>query len=248
MAKPSQTSILVQLLAAAVPGAHDETLDDVAIYGPRGGMHGYERAPGAERLGDPAVSRATNAAAAHVRHGRSFYDKRGPRGMRSGTQDTGPTFAVGDLPAIRACAWAAQVRQPEVLTLLATGDTQAAAAKAAETHAAMLAAAALQAKNRAAASNPSTPSEVLANLAEDDDEVVRVGVAYNPTTSPEVLLRLAGDADWSVRLAVVRNPRTPPEAYTILASGDDQHVLEALATNEAVATEIRMAAQLRAAR
>ncbi len=141
MSRQSQTEILKQLLPAAAPGMWDEELDDVEVRGPRGGMRGYTRAPGAARLGDAVVTRtlADNAVAATVRHGDSYYREYGFAGKKAKTRYTGPTFAVDDVPAVTACAWAAWTRDPEVLALLTDGDAQAVVAKAVERHAAVLA-------------------------------------------------------------------------------------------------------------
>ena len=59
--------------------------------------------------------------------------------------------------------------------------------------------------------NINTPPEVLAYLANDKDEWVRIGVAWNKNTPPEVLAKLVEDVDRGVRRGVARNKNTPPE-------------------------------------
>jgi hypothetical protein len=61
------------------------------------------------------------------------------------------------------------------------------------------------------AENPSTPPAVLTQLAMDAEEYVRTAVASNPSTPPTVLAQLALDSDWSVRSEVTRNPSTPTD-------------------------------------
>ena len=55
------------------------------------------------------------------------------------------------------------------------------------------------------AANPSTPVEVLRQLANSG---VRGAVARNPSTPVEVLTRLADDPEWTVRGPVGTNPLT----------------------------------------
>ena len=57
------------------------------------------------------------------------------------------------------------------------------------------------------ARNPSTPIDVLTELAKDSDIVVRRRVACNPNTPIDVLTELAKDSDWCVRRNVARNPK-----------------------------------------
>ena len=134
MTRQSQTEILKQLLPVAAPGGHDEALDDTAIYGPRGGLRGYERAPGAKRLGVSVVTRVLGdeAIAATVRHGHSYFYEHGFAGKYAQVHDTGPTFAAEDIAAVGASIDAARARTPEVLALLNGGDVRAAVAKAVE--------------------------------------------------------------------------------------------------------------------
>ena len=62
-------------------------------------------------------------------------------------------------------------------------------------------------------------SEVLKQLAEDEDWRVRAGVARYKYTPPEVLIELADRSNEvdGVRIAIAGNPNTPPEAFAILA-------------------------------
>ena len=63
----------------------------------------------------------------------------------------------------------------------------------------------------------STAPQLLADLADDADEDVRVGVAQNVWTPPDVLARLAGDRSARVRAGVAGNRMTPPEVQDRLA-------------------------------
>jgi len=74
------------------------------------------------------------------------------------------------------------------------------------------------------AQNPSTPPEILAELAKDKDEFVRINVAGNPETPPEILVELAKDIDKYVRIRVAYNPNTPPESLVELAKDEDEEV------------------------
>lgn len=57
-----------------------------------------------------------------------------------------------------------------------------------------------------AAKNPRTPEWKLRELAEDDNEYVRIAVAENPSTPPDVLMALSDDESIDVRNAVSQNP------------------------------------------
>ena len=56
-----------------------------------------------------------------------------------------------------------------------------------------------------AAKNPRTPEYKLRELAEDDNEYVRMAVAENPSTPPDTLRMLADDDVLAVRHAASRN-------------------------------------------
>ena len=60
---------------------------------------------------------------------------------------------------------------------------------------------------RNAAENPSTPIDVLTELAKDSDYIVRRRVACNPNTPADVLSELAKDSDWCVRRNAAENPK-----------------------------------------
>jgi hypothetical protein len=142
MTRQSQTEILKQLLPAAAAGTYDEALNDVAVHGPRGGMRGYTRAPGAARLGNTGILTRVmddDDFAVDVHHGLSFHYGYHPDHPHIRNLCTGPTFPVADMPAVMACVWAARTRDPEVLARLTGGDAQAAVAKAVELHAAVFA-------------------------------------------------------------------------------------------------------------
>ena len=59
------------------------------------------------------------------------------------------------------------------------------------------------------AKNPNTPAETLAELAKDEDLIVRINVADNPNTPAETLAELAKDEDIYVRRRAASNPNTP---------------------------------------
>ena len=73
------------------------------------------------------------------------------------------------------------------------------------------------------ARNPNTPKEVLAKLAEGEDEGVRATVAGNPNASRHTLAKLAKDP-YSLA-AVAENPNTPRHILAKLA----RHALAELA-------------------
>jgi len=57
--------------------------------------------------------------------------------------------------------------------------------------------------------NPSTPGDVLRELAKDENWIVRMRVAYNPNTPITILRELTKDKVESIRWSVVQNPNTP---------------------------------------
>jgi len=81
------------------------------------------------------------------------------------------------------------------------------------------------------AGDPSTPPEVLKQLARDEDWGVRAAVAKNFNTPSSVLRQLAQDEDVAVRLNVADNPNTPREVLQQLARDEDGDVQEAAQEN-----------------
>jgi hypothetical protein len=61
----------------------------------------------------------------------------------------------------------------------------------------------------AVARNPRIDSEILAFLALDYDEHVRVSDASNPLLTSDPISKMARDVSWSVRNNIARNPSTP---------------------------------------
>jgi hypothetical protein len=74
------------------------------------------------------------------------------------------------------------------------------------------------------ARNASTPSELLARLAKDEDREVRCSVARNAGTPSELLAHLAKDEDREVRCGAAGNASTPPELLARLAKDEDREV------------------------
>jgi hypothetical protein len=66
-----------------------------------------------------------------------------------------------------------------------------------------------------------TPIDVLANLANDDEDIVRYAVARNENTPANILIKLASDKHSEVRCQVARNANTPIEALVKLATDED---------------------------
>ena len=70
--------------------------------------------------------------------------------------------------------------------------------------------------------NPLAPAEILAGLADDPLDSVRVRLPENPSTPDRALAKLAGDPEPLVRWRVARNDNTPSEALAKLA--DDRYI------------------------
>jgi len=87
------------------------------------------------------------------------------------------------------------------------------------------------------AANPSTPAEVLAQLARDRE--VRWEVAQNPSPPAEVLSQLIEDEDRGVRSRVAHNPNAPVEALTSLTVDEDKWVRTAARDNPNFPIHIR---------
>lgn len=74
------------------------------------------------------------------------------------------------------------------------------------------------------AENSNTPAGVLAQLANDEDAFVKRHVGSNPSTPAEVLAQLANDADKYVRRCVAGNPSTSVAVIAQLANEKDTYV------------------------
>ena len=69
------------------------------------------------------------------------------------------------------------------------------------------------------------PSEgILALLAHDDADLVRMAVSGNHGTPIDVLRRLADDAEDEVRASLAANRATPVDVLRLLASDEDADV------------------------
>lgn len=78
--------------------------------------------------------------------------------------------------------------------------------------------------------NPNTPQPALAVLAQDKSPYIRREIAER-TTSSEVLATLADDEDENVRDCVARNVRTPTETLIRMAAGPPGPIAEAARRN-----------------
>ena len=74
-----------------------------------------------------------------------------------------------------------------------------------------------------AAKNLRTTPAVLAALAEDEDDIVRRGVAQNLSTPTDVLVVLADDE--AARRVVALNPNTPVDVLVVLATATSSSCL-----------------------
>lgn len=68
---------------------------------------------------------------------------------------------------------------------------------------------------RQVARNPSTPPDILAELAHHEDVYVVRNVARNRSTPPQTFFELARHEDAEVIWAVFDNPSSPPRARVI---------------------------------
>ena len=66
------------------------------------------------------------------------------------------------------------------------------------------------------AENPSTPVDVLRELAKDEDWQVRWEVSENPSTPIDALQDLATDEEVTIRTAVAKNPKVSSKILIIL--------------------------------
>ena len=86
-------------------------------------------------------------------------------------------------------------------------------------------------KAKAAATDPSTPPEVLAKLATLKDRATRHAAADNPSTPVTALNDLSKDSDAWIRSGVASNTSTPIETLKALRQDKDPMVLGSLAEN-----------------
>ncbi len=83
-----------------------------------------------------------------------------------------------------------------------------------------------------------TPPAILALLAGEAEETIRVGVAWNKNTPAEVLARLATDRYAPVRNAVTHNLNTGIEDLERLAGDEDVEVRRGVANNDHTLPEV----------
>ena len=89
----------------------------------------------------------------------------------------------------------------------------------------------MSSSSRSAASDPSTPIDLLRKLASDENEYIRRGAAENPSTPADLLRELADDKNIWVRWGVAQNPSTPVDLLTLLASDAKIEVRKGVAKN-----------------
>ena len=89
----------------------------------------------------------------------------------------------------------------------------------------------MSSSSRSAASDPSTPIDLLRKLASDENEYIRRGAAENPSTPADLLRELADDKNMWVRWGVAQNPSTPVDLLTLLASDAKIEVRKGVAKN-----------------
>ena len=92
--------------------------------------------------------------------------------------------------------------------------------------------------------NPSTPEDVLLELAASTDPEVRTNVAENPGLGASALQQLAQDQSPEVREVAARHPATPMEAMARLAVDPDEGVRQAVTKNVSASDAIRASASL----
>jgi hypothetical protein len=94
----------------------------------------------------------------------------------------------------------------------------------------------LQERNERALNATST--DELEELAEDEDEDVRLRVARNANTPASVLEQLAADENWQVRFNVAENMNTPVSVLEKLAEDDERDIRNYVAKNENTSVSI----------
>jgi hypothetical protein len=82
-----------------------------------------------------------------------------------------------------------------------------------------------------AASSPQSPPAMLAELAGDQNQAVRLAVAKNANAPPAALAELALDQDRHTRSAVAKNANTPGPALAELANQQDKEIRGRVAAN-----------------
>ncbi len=85
--------------------------------------------------------------------------------------------------------------------------------------------------------DPTTPADILSNLANHEAYFIREQVACNPNTPPETLMILSNE-DWIIRGVVVRNPNAPHEILKKLAVDDHWYVRSCLRRNPNITEEL----------
>ena len=93
---------------------------------------------------------------------------------------------------------------------------------------------------RAVAENPKTPVKLLRKLTGDRDMVMRRNVALNTSTPVDILMKLAEDEEKWVRIAVARNPNTPAEILRKLTEDEYEQVRWGVASNPNTPAEALM--------
>ena len=83
-----------------------------------------------------------------------------------------------------------------------------------------------------------TSTDELEELAEDEDEDVRLRVARNANTPASVLEQLAADENWQVRFNVAENMNTPLSVLEKLAEDDERDIRNYVAKNENTSVSI----------
>jgi len=95
------------------------------------------------------------------------------------------------------------------------------------------------------AGNPSTPLEILNDLANSSDTSIRTGVGKNPNASKKILDKLSRDSDEGVRYNVAKNmasnPQTGKEELETLAQDPNVRVRIAVLKNPNCPEEIKSA-------
>ena len=93
-------------------------------------------------------------------------------------------------------------------------------------------------EKRKLAGNPSTPEDVLRDLAQDEYWGVRWRVAKNSSTSLGILRDLAKDGSASVRATVAENPSTPVDVLRALAKDEHWGVRESVAKHPKASSKL----------